>query len=47
MPLASVKASSCAAVEPAWFEAIPLPGIHAWLANWLRSAIYIAVMRKA
>jgi len=36
-----------AAVEPAWFEAMPLPGIQAWLANWLRSAIYIAVMRKA
>ncbi len=36
-----------AAVEPAWFEAMPLPGIQAWLGNWLRSAVYIAVMRKA
>ena len=35
-----------AAVDPAWFEALPLPGLKAWLAGWLGSGLLAEVMRK-
>jgi glutathione S-transferase len=35
-----------AAVDPGWFDAQPLPALHAWLAGWLRSALFEACMAK-
>ena len=35
-----------AAVEPEWFEALPLPGVKAWLAGWLESGLFAEAMRK-
>lgn len=33
-----------AAVEPAWFEALPLPHLQRWLADHLASALFAAAM---
>lgn len=35
-----------AAVDPAWFEALPLPGVKAWLAGWLVNLLFELAMRK-
>ncbi len=35
-----------AAVDPAWFEAQPLPHLHHWLAGHCESALFSAVMPK-
>ncbi len=35
-----------AAVDPVWFDALPLPALQAWLAGWLRSALYEDAMLK-
>lgn len=35
-----------AAVEPAWFEALPLPAVQAWLRAWLDSDLFKICMRK-
>jgi glutathione S-transferase len=35
-----------AAVEPRWFEAQELPGVRAWLAAWLSSALLAVCMTK-
>jgi len=35
-----------AAVEPAWFAALPLPRVQAWLQHWLDSAWFQACMTK-
>ena len=35
-----------AAVDPEWFEALPVPGVKAWLAGWLASGLFAEVMRK-
>ena len=35
-----------AAVEPAWFAALPLPHVRAWLQHWLDSAWFQACMTK-
>ena len=35
-----------AAVEPEWFEALPLPGVKAWLSAWLGSGLFAEAMRK-
>jgi glutathione S-transferase len=36
-----------AAVDPAWFEALPLPAVKAWLAAWLQSPLFEQAMQKA
>ena len=36
-----------AAVEPAGFEALPLPALKAWLAGWLQSPLFEQAMQKA
>jgi glutathione S-transferase len=36
-----------AAVNPAWFEALPLPAVKAWLAGWLAHPLFEAAMVKA
>jgi glutathione S-transferase len=36
-----------AAVNPAWFEALPLPAVKAWLAAWLQSTLFEQAMQKA
>ena len=36
-----------AAVEPDWFEALPLPAVRAWLAAWLQSTLFEQAMQKA
>ena len=36
-----------AAVDPAWFEAMPLPAVKAWLAAWLQSPLFEHAMQKA
>jgi len=36
-----------AAVDPAWFEALPLPAVKAWLAGWLQSPLFAQAMQKA
>ncbi len=35
-----------AAVEPAWFQALPLPRVKAWLATWLAHPLFVAAMAK-
>jgi glutathione S-transferase len=35
-----------AAVDPAWFEALPLPAVKAWLAAWLQSTLFTKTMQK-
>lgn len=35
-----------AAIDPAWFEALPLPCVKAWLAGWLASDLFELAMRK-
>lgn len=35
-----------AAVDPAWFEALPLPCVKAWLAGWLVNPLFELAMRK-
>jgi glutathione S-transferase len=36
-----------AAVNPEWFEALPLPAVKAWLAGWLAHPLFAAAMVKA
>ena len=36
----------CAAVDPAWFEALPLPHLQAWLAGWLGHPLFAMAMKK-
>ena len=36
-----------AAVNPEWFEALPLPAVKAWLAGWLAHPLFEAAMVKA
>ena len=36
-----------AAVNPEWFEALPLPAVKAWLAGWLVHPLFEAAMVKA
>ena len=36
----------CAAVDPAWFEALPLPHLQAWLAGWLTHPLFELAMKK-
>ncbi len=36
----------CAAVDPAWFEALPLPHLQAWLAGWLTHPLFAVAMKK-
>ena len=36
-----------AAVNPDWFEALPLPAVKAWLAGWLAHPLFEAAMVKA
>jgi len=36
-----------AAVDPAWFEALPLPAVKVWLAGWLQSPLFAQAMQKA
>lgn len=33
-------------VDKAWFDAAPLAGVQAWLAAWLGSELFLAVMKK-
>ena len=33
-------------VDKAWFDAAPLAGVQAWLAAWLKSDLFVAVMKK-
>jgi glutathione S-transferase len=35
-----------AAVQPAWFEALPLPAVKAWLAGWLAHPLFVKAMEK-
>ncbi len=35
-----------AGVDHAWFDMQPLPALQAWLTTWLKSGLFIAVMRK-
>lgn len=35
-----------AAVDPAWFNAVPLPHVHAWLAHWVSSPLFAACMAQ-
>ena len=35
-----------AAVQPAWFEALPLPALKAWLAGWVQSPLFELAMVK-
>ena len=35
-----------AAVDPEWFEALPLPAVKAWLAGWLGSGLFAEAMKK-
>ena len=35
-----------AAVDPAWFDALPLPAVKAWLAGWLKYALFETAMVK-
>ena len=35
-----------AAVNPEWFEALPLPDVKAWLAQWLVSSLFGSAMVK-
>ena len=35
-----------AAVDPAWFDTLPLPAVKAWLAGWLAHPLFEAAMVK-
>jgi glutathione S-transferase len=35
-----------AAVEPAWFETLPLPALQTWLSDWLSDPLFEAAMTK-
>ena len=35
-----------AAVNPEWFDALPLPAVKAWLAGWLAHPLFEAAMVK-
>jgi glutathione S-transferase len=35
-----------AAVDPAWFAALPLPALQQWLAGWLVHPLFALAMRK-
>ena len=35
-----------AAVQPTWFEALPLPAVKAWLAGWLAHPLFAKAMFK-
>ena len=35
-----------AAVDPAWFDVLPLPAVKAWLAGWLKHALFETAMVK-
>lgn len=35
-----------AAVDPAWFSALPLAHVQAWLTHWLQSPLFEACMQK-
>ena len=35
-----------AAVDPAWFDALPLPAVQAWLAGWLKHVLFETAMVK-
>ncbi|MBT0960441.1 glutathione S-transferase [Denitromonas iodatirespirans] len=35
-----------AGVDPAWFDMAPLPALRRWLAGWLGSDLFAAVMKK-
>jgi glutathione S-transferase len=35
-----------AAVQPAWFEDLPLPAVKVWLAQWLVSPLFGDAMVK-
>jgi glutathione S-transferase len=35
-----------AAVEPAWFQALPLPALQVWLGGWLSSPLFNTAMFK-
>jgi glutathione S-transferase len=35
-----------AAVQPAWFDTLPLPAVKAWLAGWLAHPLFEKVMVK-
>ena len=36
----------CAAVDPAWFEGLPLSHLQAWLAGWLDHSLFAVAMKK-
>jgi glutathione S-transferase len=36
----------CAAVDPTWFEALPLPHLQAWLSAWRGHPLFEQAMRK-
>jgi len=36
-----------AAVEPAWFEALPLPALQAWLAIWLAHPLFLRAFARS
>ncbi len=35
-----------AAVDQKWFDTQPLPAVQAWLARWLASELFVAIMKK-
>jgi glutathione S-transferase len=35
-----------AAVEPAWFDALPLPALQAWLAGWLAHGLFLRAFTR-
>jgi glutathione S-transferase len=35
-----------AAVEPAWFETLPLPALQAWLAIWLAHPLFLRAFAR-
>jgi glutathione S-transferase len=35
-----------AAVDQKWFDAQPLPAVQTWLAAWLSSDLFAAIMKK-
>jgi glutathione S-transferase len=35
-----------AAVDPAWFDGLPLPALRTWMARWLSDALFQAAMVK-
>ena len=35
-----------AAVDPTWFDSLPLSHVQAWLAHWLHSPLFAVCMQK-